>query len=189
MNKEQAIAALETERLNSSEAVIVVENGAQYFTAPTLYNAGLNKAIEILRSLPDETPTVLTREKLGTMIKELKTRLDPPDDLKYTVNTTLQNFARALLALGPVVVEKDSEFHCDYPTCQFVGGRDVEHSHGSHVSSPVVVEGPVECPFFARYGDHQSQGYWWDGATYRTNTFCPGCGTRLQGGENVTELG
>lgn len=55
MNKEQAIAALETERLNSSEAVIVVENGAQYFTAPTLYNAGLNKAIEILRSLPDES--------------------------------------------------------------------------------------------------------------------------------------
>ncbi len=126
MNKERAIEALETERLNSSEAVIVVENGARYFTAPTLYNAGLNKAIDILRALPDETPTVLTREKLDELIaqtepercanceyagmREASAAMDGLRD--YPTVQPLCDYHEgvgrlrdALLALGPVAVE------------------------------------------------------------------------------------
>lgn len=216
MNKEQAIAALETERLNSSEAVIVVENGAQYFTAPTLYNAGLNKAIEILRSLPDETPTVLTREKLDELIaqtepercanceyagmREASAAMDGLRD--YPTVQPLCDYHEgvgrlrdALLALGPVVVEGRPCANC---STSLVRCYDVSNPWATPRKvkccpdcdhRPVVVDEPVECDhvdYAFIQSDDVAVG---DGYEMIEFLYCPDCGTRLQGGENVAELG
>ncbi len=177
MNKEQAIAALETERLNSSEAVIVVENGARYFTAPTLYNAGLNKAIDILRALPDETPTVLTREKLDELIAQTEP--------ERCANCEYAGMREASAAMDGLRDYPTAQPLCDYH--EGVGRlRDALLAPG-----PVVVEGPVECDidhkiFASDITDSPFCRRWYYEGNSRVGfkaNFCPDCGTRLQGGE------
>ena len=169
MNKEQAIAALETERLNSSEAVIVVENGARYFTAPTLYNAGLNKAIDILRALPDETPTVLTREKLDELIAQTE-----PERCANCEYAGMREASAAMDGLR------------DYPTvqplCDYHEGvgrlRDALLALG-----PIVVEGPVECGY-----DNIAEGVTSERVhavmALQGRKYCSDCGARLSKGNN-----
>ncbi len=93
MNKEQAIAAL-ADAANAPE----VYDGE--------YRDGLLDAIDILRALRDETPTVLTREKLI----EIAMTMEPVDLFDRAVYIVqMRQFIDALLALGPVVVEGSVE--------------------------------------------------------------------------------
>lgn len=69
MNKEQAIAALEAARLNSTEVVTIVgPQGDSNYTSPLLYNFGVDNAIEILRALPDDgSPAILAADEVETV--------------------------------------------------------------------------------------------------------------------------
>ena len=140
MNKEQAIDAIDT------LAVMTTQQGLQFVEK--------FDAIEILRALPDDSPTVLTREKLDETI-------DGASKRKFPIWWAGQQFADgvwamvqlrdALLALGPVAVEGPVECPTNH---QWLGAElfDIDEANR-----------PMET----------SVRMW----------FCPDCGTRLQGGE------
>ena len=227
MNKEQAIAALETERLNSSEAVIVVENGARYFTAPTLYNAGLNKAIDILRSLPDETPTVKcwTLDKILSVLDYATTHnefatltsaqvietcvrlftdfdgpgsplfLDGPDEtptvltrekldelIAQTEPERCANCEYAGMREASAAMDGLRDYPTVQPLCDYHEGvgrlRDALLALG-----PVVVEGPVECGY-----DNIAEGVTSERVhavmALQGRKYCSDCGARLSKGNN-----
>lgn len=125
MNKEQAIEALLKQPL-----------GGTWLADPRQRLITVGDAINILRALPDETPTVLTREMIDGVIDRERCRCgDPIRDQSQVVG--MRRLARALLALGPVVVEGAVE-------CAEV------KLHGVHWSSVVDANGDehefTHCP-------------------------------------------
>lgn len=142
MNKEQAIAALEKAKS----------------LAAWRDERAFDECIEILRALPDETPTV----QRWTLDKILSV-------LDYA--TTHNKFAT--LTPAQVIAE------CVNLFTDFDGPGSPVFPDG-----PVVVVGPVECPtgHGRKRTQDEYQGWTW-GATHGYS-HCPDCGTRLQGGEN-----
>ena len=173
MNKEQAIAVIERELLRVHGILKQTDDGSGYMNQLTGELTGLESALKILRALPDETPTVLTREKLDELIAQTE-----PERCANCEYAGMREASAAMDGLR------------DYPTvqplCDYHEGvgrlRDALLALG-----PVVAEGPVQCPTNHMCTlDNQNMIYavpWRTIIRGQLLKHCPDCGTRLQGGE------